>query len=243
MRIMCCGSLVLCLVVSLVRAEDQAKARAIIDKALQAAGGEEKLAKFKAQTFDEKGTYYGSGNGQPYTGTYSLQWPDRYRMEIKDVFTMVVTSDKGWVKSEQGTVELTKEQLAGEHEKLYCGYVAHLLPLKDKAYMLTLLPETKIEDKPVLGVKVSHKGKPDVLLYFDKTTGLLAGSEYKVHNFQNPMGMKVKQEASFSEYKEFQGCKVPTKIVLKHDGKLFVEAVMLDVKLAEKLDDSVFAKP
>ena len=35
----------------------------------------------------------------------------------------------------------------------------------------------------------------------------------------------------------------PTKISIKQDGKLFVEAEMTDIKLHEKLDQKVFAQP
>src|SRR5437868_15187557 len=55
------------------RADDAADARAIIDKAIKASRGEEILDKYKAETLKEKGTYYGMGNGIPYTGHYWMQ--------------------------------------------------------------------------------------------------------------------------------------------------------------------------
>ena len=36
---------------------------------------------------------------------------------------------------------------------------------------------------------------------------------------------------------------MPVKFVIKRDGKLFVEAEIEDLKPAEKLDRSTFAKP
>ena len=42
------------------RADDQADLRKVIDKAIKASGGEEKLAKFKAETFKMKGKFYGT---------------------------------------------------------------------------------------------------------------------------------------------------------------------------------------
>ena len=55
-----------------LRAEEP---KEIIDKAIKAAGGEEKLAKFKAHTWAAKGTYYGAGDGMPYTAEYAVQAP------------------------------------------------------------------------------------------------------------------------------------------------------------------------
>jgi outer membrane lipoprotein-sorting protein len=242
MRIMTCGLLFLCLVAVPARADDQAEAQALIARALKAAGGEEKLARLTAQTVEEKGTWYGMGQGLPYTGKYSFQWPDRFRMEVEGIFTMVVNGDKGWIKNQQGTVDMPREQLGREKENIYGSNVATLVPLKDKAFTLTTLPETKIEDRPCVGVKVTHKDRRDVLLYFDKQTGLLIKTEQMVQP-EDPNAAQVKQEAFQSEFKDFDGVKVATKVVVKRDGKVYVEAAILDVKLAEKLDDTVFGKP
>lgn len=245
MRTVCSSGLVLGVALVLaggVAADAQSDARAIIDKAIQAQGGEAKLAKFKAQTWKEKGTYYGQGNGLPYTGSYALQWPNQFRMEIEGVFTIVVNGDKGWVKQQNDTKEMSKEQLAAQKEELHGGWVSHLLPLKDKAYTLAPLGETKVNDKAAVGVKVAHKGHADVELYFDKATGLLAKSVYPVKSPEQQF-KEVKQEVFYSDYREIAGVKIPMKIVLKRDGKLFVEAENLDVMPVEKLDNKVFDKP
>ena len=222
MRIIMGGCLCL-LAAGLTHADDQADARAVIAKAIQAAGGEAKLAKFKNETWNEKGTYYGMGKGLPYSGKYAVQWPDRFRMEIVGFYTMVVAGDKGWTKSEKGTVEMSKEQLAREKQNLYGGHVATLLPLKEKAFTLTLLPEIKIDGKPAVGVKVVRKGHQDVFLYFDKATGLLAKTEQMIAPEENPKVKEMKQETFLTDYQEFDGCKFPTKIVAKRDGKIHVE--------------------
>lgn len=242
MRKLGSSGLVLGFILSLAHADDQADARAIVDMAIKAAGGEAKLAKFKIETWNEKGTYYGMGKPLPYTGKYAVQWPDRFRMDITGVFTMVVAGDKGWTKDEKGTVEMGKELFAHEKENLYGGHVATLLPLKNKAFTLTPVPETKVEGKAAVGVKVTHKGRRDVFLFFDKATGLLAKTEQMVLP-PGPKAKEVKQETFLSDYQEFDGCKRPTKIVSKRDGKLYVEAVLTDIKAPEKLDEKLFGKP
>ncbi len=223
------------------RADDQADCRAIIDKAIKAAGGEEKLSKHNAQTWNEKGTYYGMGAGVPYTGKYAVQWPGQFRMEIEGVFTIVLDGDKGWIMSAGGTMELTKEQLQEQKEEQYHGWVTTLLPLKDKAFELKPLGESKVGDRPASGVRVSRKDHRDVNLYFDKDNGLLLKRESRVKDQES--GKEVDQVVSYLDYKEVAGMKHPTKIVMKRDGKQFVEAEVIDFKPMEKLDTSDFAKP
>jgi hypothetical protein len=246
MRSVLSGLLVLgllTLVVPGVGADAQADALAIIAKGIQAAGGEANLAKFNAMTWNEKGTYYGQGNGLPYTGKYAIEWPDRFRMDITGVFTLVVNGDKGWMKSDKGTIDMTKEQVAGQKEDLHGGWVSHLLPIvKNKGFTLTPLGESKIDGKAVLAVKVAHKGYKDVELYFDKASGLLIRSVYEVRS-EEQGGKSVKQEVTFSDYKELAGGKHAAKLAIKRDGKLFLEAENLDVKPGVKFDDKTFAKP
>jgi hypothetical protein len=226
----------------LVRADDRAEAMALIDKAIKASGGEAKLAKLQAQTWTEKGTYYGMGNGLPYTGQYAMQRPDKFSMEIEGFFKMVVNGDKGWVKDDKGVTEMEKEQLAEQKEHLYVGWVASLLPVKDNGYTLAPLAEIKVDSRPAVGVKVAHEGHRDVKLYFDKETALPVKSEAVAKDLQQG-GKEVNEEAFYSNYKDVEGVQIPMKIVIKRDGKLFVEAENSNVKPAAKLDDKVFARP
>src|SRR5436309_235981 len=87
------------------RADEQADMQAVIDKAIKAAGGEAKLAKFKAEVFKGKGKYYGMGDGIDYTGEWAVQHPGQIRVQIdtsagdmKFTFINVVNGDKVWRK-------------------------------------------------------------------------------------------------------------------------------------------------
>jgi len=51
------------------RADDEADARKIIEKAVKAHGGQEKLDKLPASTVKFKGTFYGTGEGMDETAT------------------------------------------------------------------------------------------------------------------------------------------------------------------------------
>jgi hypothetical protein len=240
------GVAVLCgLLASLVgtgRAGDPPDPRAIVDKAIKAMGGEEKLTKFKAMSWKEKGTYYGMGDGLPYTGNYSVQWPGQFRMEVEGVFTSGLDGDKGWIKSGDKTKEMTKEELAENKDHQYSGWVTSLRPLKDKSFTLKSLGSVKIDGRPAAKVNVSSKGHRDITLFFDTGNGLLVRSQTMIKS-KDKEGKLVDQVADYSGYKAVQGVQVPTKISIKQDGKLFVEAEMTDIKLHEKLDQKVFAQP
>src|SRR6516162_5757230 len=58
---------------ALLRSGEGEDGRAIVAKAIKAAGGADNLAKHKSATFKGKGTYYGMGKGLPYSGNYAFQ--------------------------------------------------------------------------------------------------------------------------------------------------------------------------
>jgi outer membrane lipoprotein-sorting protein len=242
---MCKCALVAVLALSfagVVRADDPTEARALLDKAIKAAGGEEKLGKYKAMTWKASGTYYGMGAGLPYTGTYAVQRPGQFRMEIEGVFTIVVDGDKGWIKAGGSTEEMNKDQVAERKEDNYLGSLTMLVPLKDKAFTLTPLPEVKVDDRPAVGLKITREGHREVRFYFDKQTNLLVKSQMRV-KAEEMGGKEVNQEAYYSEFKDVSGLKVPTKLVIKREGELYVDGESSEVKLLEKLDNTVFDKP
>jgi hypothetical protein len=241
LEILTAGTLVLILADS-VRSGDDKEARAIIDKAITAGGGEAVLAKSNAATFKEKGTYHGMGQPLPYTGSYAVQWPKQFRMEIMDAFVIVVNGDRGWIKTGGDVKDMTKEELVARQSDLHAEWLITLLPLKDKAFTLTALGEVKVTDRPGLGVKVTRKDYPEVKLYFDKTSNLLIKSEFKT-KMPEEQYREAKAETYFSDYKDFGGAKVATKVVMKRDGKLYVEAEVTEYKAAGKLEDKVFDRP
>jgi hypothetical protein len=112
-------SLTMCAAVifsTLVRADDEADAKALLDKAIKARGGADTLSKFKASTVKMKGKYYGMGDGIDFTLERSSQFPDRSRVEIsgeangqKFSFTQILQGDKGWNASEGASQELSKD--------------------------------------------------------------------------------------------------------------------------------------
>jgi hypothetical protein len=217
-------------------------ARAIVNKAIEAMGGEANLTKHRTATWREKGTYYGMGDGLPYTSSLAIQWPDQFRMTVDNVFTIVVNGDKGWIKDADGTKELPRDQLALQKHNLNAGWITSLWPLKDKEFQLKAIGEAKVGKHLTQVVEVKRKGYPDVKLYFDKTTHLRVMSEFRTKSPEQKF-QEVTQQMHFSDFRDVDGAKTPHKIVLKRDGKLFVEAEILDLKVADKLGAKMFARP
>jgi hypothetical protein len=223
----------------------QESAEAIIDKAIQAQGGLEKLTKFKAMQARSKGTMDIMGQTVPFTAEGFAQLPNQFKSVIelsaggmKIALVQLMNKDKMEI-TVNGMAQPLNDKMRDEmKEQVYAELVTSLIQLKDKGYTFSALGESKVNDRPVVGVKVSSKGHRDISLYFDKADGLLVKS---AHPGTDPMsGQEFTQETIHSDYKEFNGIKRPTKEIVSRDGKKTAEVEVTDYKNLEKLDDKVF---
>ncbi|HEV3164315.1 MAG TPA: hypothetical protein VGZ22_09820 [Isosphaeraceae bacterium] len=229
------------------RADDDPKE--IIAKSIKAHGGEEQLAKRNSFRTKSKGSLDIGEVKTTFTNEVSMKVPDQIKSSIQisvqgqDISVVQVFNDgKGWVSANGTKMELKDRLLEEMKESLYASKVELLTPLlKEKGFTLSSLGETMVADKPAVGVRVSSEGHKDIELYFDKENSLpvkrgrtsLDGATMK----------DVFQEAYYSDFKEFDGLKVPTRIVLHNDGKKFLEMDVTDFEVVEKFNDDEFAMP
>jgi len=230
------------------RADDK-DARAIIEKAIKANGGADKIDKVKAVVVKGKGTVHVMAMDLDFTSVNSSQDADKMRVEV-DVTVMgmdfktvqIFNKDKAWSGVNGTFTELPKEAVEEFQEKMHGSRVGRLTPLlKDKEFKLSALGESKVGGKEAVGVRVEYKGKRDINVYFDKKTSLMLKTETREKDLQS--GMEVNSETFMEEYKDKDGLPVPHKITVKRDDKPFVELEVTDYKAEDKLDDSLFAKP
>jgi hypothetical protein len=153
---------------------------------------------------------------------------------------MVVNGDNGWVKADGRTRGMTREELEEHREGTYSTWVLSLVPLRNEEFKLSVLGEAQVGGRPTDGVKASRQGHFDVNMYFDRETGLLAMTETRFKEARS--GKEVSQETILGGYKEVSGIRSPTKVSIKRDGKLVVEA-SIELSYLERLDGRVFAQP
>jgi hypothetical protein len=249
MRSLVCGSLVVCLhlvCVGVLRAEEKDEAKAVVDKALKAMGGEAKVAKLKAGTWKAKLTASEGGNDVSVATEGTWQGLSQYHINAEATFdgrteavTLVINGDKGWAKKREA-IDEAKEELPLVKNGLYAMRAPQLLAeFKGKEFKLSHLGEVKVNDKAAVGVSVAHKDFKDISVFFDKDDGLPVKCE--IH-LTDPRGKEITVEFFYSEFKEMDGVKHPTKMLIKFDNK---EATMevSEIKTKDKVDDSEFAKP
>jgi hypothetical protein len=231
----------------LALADDQ-DVKVVVDKAIKALGGEEKLSKFETFTMKAKGTITFNGNGNPFTSQATVQGVDHIRSEFEGEFNgnpvkgvTVIDGKKGWRKFGDMVMEMDDDAVTNEKRNLYLMAISNtLVALKGKDYKLETAGEEKVGDSPAIGVKVTGPDGKDFTIYFDKKSNLPAKLVAKVAGF---MGEEFTQETIYSDFKEFDGIKKATKLESKRDGEKFVDQEITEFKMLDKAPADTFAEP
>jgi len=234
---------------ALVSAQQGPDLKAVIKKAIEAHGGEQNLAKYKAGVSKFKGTIELGPVTADVTGETSLQKPDKVKNVLNLDFSgkkleliTVFNGKQLWVNSMGQTKEVDDEKiLNAAREEMQIEGAGSLSDFLKEPYELNALGESKVKDKAAIGIRVSKKGQRDFNIFFDKKTGLVVKTEMRTLNAMTMQ--EITQEKFVLEYQDKAGMKIAKRVEIQRDGKPFMEIEITDVQALEKLDDSVFAKP
>lgn len=227
------------------RADDDASK--IVQKALAAHGGKPLTA--------AKGLRYkwtaSSGNGDEKITTTSERWvefPDKVLGVSETAIGKTARNASSgfdgkvaWLKAGGAVKELDADAAKSLRETVFPDRVMSLIVTQEKDLKVSIVGEAKVGERATVGVRLERKNATDVNLYFDKETHLLAKAEWRGKNLD---GTEVREEQFFSDYKQADGIKYPTRITIHQDGKETQVKELTEYELLkEGLGAGHFAKP
>jgi hypothetical protein len=230
----------------LTLADDDSKA--VIDKAIKALGGAEKLGAIKAVVWKTKGKIHINDNDNEISTKVTAQGFDHFRQEFEGEFNgtpikgvTVLDGDKAWRKIGEEPNKLEDDALANEKRNVYLQVVPQMPSLLTReGFKVEAAEEEKVGGKAAAVLKVTGPDGKDFQLFFDKESGLPVQLKATVAGRQ---GAEFAQETTFGSYKDFDGVKRATKLETKRNGKKFLDAEVTEFKILEKVDPKTFAEP
>jgi hypothetical protein len=229
------------------RAGGDKDAQAVLDKAIKALGGEEKLGKLKAYSVQGKGTISFGGDDNAFTSAATVQGLDHIRSEFEGEFggmkvkgVTVLAGDKGWRKFGDMDLDMDKEAIANEKRNLYLQVAPFTLAIKSKGFKSQTAGEDKVGGKPAVVLKVIGPDGKDFKVYYDKASGLPVKLVAKVVGFMND---EFTQEVTFADYKDFDGYNRPTRIENKRDGERFLTQQLTGFRPLAEVNPKTFTQP
>ena len=213
------------------------KAVAIVDRAIEVAGGLEALkAKCSAASVKTRGKIF----GYEYEMVTHWKAPDKMVMDLGEGgMVMGYIGDTCWNRINDVVIDCMAEEKASAPQTLWSFHVMTLYPLKAPGVVLKYAGEAEVDGKKVEQVLVKAEGAPmDVTLSFSAKTGLTAGQEYE----GSFMGTKGLMEVRVSEYQEVEGVTMASRSTSLLAGEVFIEEGFVSGEFGG-LDEEVFARP
>ena len=244
----------LCLAITASAAGSDDDVAQLIDRALKAHGGAERLAQPRAYAVVVEMTAKSkrAPAGASSTATHSFQPPNQYRLEEDTVrggrpskYIEVYNGSRGWTKRD-GVLQAMAPRSAAQPPDVQQGFgYKFVLCLRDRNNTAAALGASKVGTTAVFGVKLTRplgRGSEERRLYFDTETGLLLKSELHA---RLSTGGELASEQTWADWKLIDGIAVPHRVTnaIRDAGGTVHERVFTDFKFVDKLDPKLFDRP
>jgi len=233
-------------------------ARATLDAAIRAQGGEAVLAKNPVRTVKTEGIFQGYRDKPVFFHKSELTTHGlgRYRGEIRFELhktklhvVNVLNDGQGWIRQSAtpamglpivDTRECTPDQRARFQESGYINHIMTLTPLKSPDFNLALEQDSRDPQSTLIGIRVSHPRHRDVVLSFDRETHLL-----KKVTHQGTAGTDTEGtvEIRLGRHEAVQGMQMPVSWEVWLDGQCLWSHHVVERKFAEAPAPEAFAIP
>jgi hypothetical protein len=238
-----------CLLLLLAGRAGAEEARAVLEKAIQAHGGADKLERTK------RGRLKASVNGRLAGSVIQVTWeetfdlPGRFHWSAEGTAGGKAYSEeqafdgtRGWSRQAKLPPQDIRVPKPEPLEWHWHAILAQLLLLSNKDTELKLLGEEMRDGRRLVAIS-ARMPQAAADLYFDRTTGLLARRVSPLPNFDAAKGKTVEiGEFVYDDYKEVQGVQYPMHS--KATGpRSSLDIKITSIEFLDKIDDDAFAKP
>jgi len=202
------------------------------------ATGQEKLA--AVQTFFVKAKMSMMGMEMPMT--MQMKKPNKFRIDMEVMGQKIeqgFDGEAGWMRNPMmgsGITDLKGAELKQAMQQ--ADLQGELYDYKAKGHTAELIGKVNADGKEAYRIKFTNADGTVKDYYIDANSYLISKVKAKVEQ----MGQTLDVETNFLEYKDFDGIKIGSKMEVNTPMGT-QSMVMEEIKLDEKMDDSIFARP
>ncbi len=221
-------------------AQQRETPEAMLERAIQAAGGAEALERARALTWSGRAVAHRGNLQIPLIGTWAVRPPDTavvatYRVDRgpSTTRTLVLAGRHLWSVTDGESTILPDARLANESDAFYLYDVMRLVSLRDSAVILSPLhPDSRGQP----GFRADRPGRPVVDLHF-APDGRLPHIRTRIRSAAGG-GVSVGQDLWLSGTLEAGGIRCPAQIrIVEEDLYPFLDLTLSDLKVLPRLDD------
>jgi hypothetical protein len=240
---------------------DGPEARAVIEKAIQAIGGEKRLSALEGKVVQttQKGKLYHLSRGEDFTEKSIVQGLNHFQRQIEGRVGGIPSKIEGglagnkawrkfaiwtgsnWQQLKEPATRPEHDILAEHRQIAYLHWVpAVILPLKGKSFRVESTREERVGGKSAVALTVMAPDQKKFELFFDEKSGLPVKTVARV---VGAYGDEYTLETTILEYKSLDGIKWATRGETRRDGQKVTESEITEFKILDRVDPKTFAKP
>lgn len=224
-------------------------AEELLDRVLNAHGGEKRLKGLKALRTTQEGRMWikPGQSPTPYSFEEFYQHPGKLKQTI--VFKHLGMTQQQEFGCSGGTCwewrngrfvqprdTITKQLV----DSMHIAALRLLFPLRDGYRQLSLCDPLEVESKTLPGLSVKTQGEQDAELYFDPQTYLLSRIRTRAFNGE---GEQVTKEIAFHDYRDWNGRKYASRMTAADNGFQTLDARITGVEFFPELAEGLFQRP
>jgi len=225
---------------SAVGSDESANTKAILDRAVEAMGGLEKLRTVRTVTARQIVTTPGPGGPVDAEATSYIAYPIQFRVETKIPEGLLISAFDGstaWTRDPQATREAPEPMAAEARSNLQRDVIRLLIGAEDGSLRVRALQDARNEQgRNMRTLELSSNTMSPIVLSIDAETMRVTKEAFAV----GPGGQALVEE-SFSDYRAVDGVQMPF-MAERHVGPITVKRRVLDVQLNRPLDPSLFKR-
>jgi outer membrane lipoprotein-sorting protein len=218
-------------------ADERAKATALLDRAIAAKGGLEKLEGIKTIVAKQSLTSKTPQGEVQYDTESFIQFPDHFRVVTQAPAGTVVQAldgEKLWMTGPDGIHDAPEPVVREFRNSMRRDPVSLLLAAKSGALTARLLPE---QPYALLPIELSATDLNPVLLYIDRDTALITKQSFTADAPGRPLVEEV-----FWDYRPVDGVQIAFQ-ASRTSGPIVVTRRVTDIKINTPIDPSLFKRP
>lgn len=201
----------------------------LLEAALKAAGGREKLLAVRDMSFDLKSRMASPMGEMSFTSRNRIVFPDTVRQDLAMPFgpmTIAFNSSDGWRKGPPGVEKIPADQL--RRTLVHLKNVNLLFRPPEDRKLVKWLATEPVEGRACDVIEIRQSDAVPLRLYVDRANGEVLKRTYRV---ENSTGGMADVEEFLSDYREVGGLHLSHKVREMRDGKFARESATSNMKL------------
>lgn len=224
------------------------RARAVVERAIEAHGGMETLSRARIDRVRLRGTMKVGERDVPFVAETVTELPQGFRNHLtlapdtpsKLVLVQLLHKGKPSLYLNGTQQAISPAQLEEFRETLLIQQAMRLVSLvRENGLTLEWAGKGLVNDRPADWVVVRAEGRRPLRMSFDTETGYLVRTTHTVLVDGKPL----LQEETYGDFRKLGLYKRPVKMITTRDGKPLIDAELVDVRYPDKISEAEFLAP